>query len=147
MGTTRAGFTLVELMVVIVISAIASLMAFPQFTRQVNHSRVIQAASVISGDLEMASSMADRERKPVRVTIDPTLMTLTVTDRAAGTQLSKKTFGLNSEYHLTTLNGSTNQFDIFPNGTVSQAVTITFGLGGYNRQITMSRAAQVRLVP
>ncbi len=147
MRTTRAGFTLIELMVVIVISAIAGLMAFPQFTRQVNHSRVMAASSVISGDLEMASSLADRERKPVRVTIDPTLFTLTVTDRAAGTQLSKKLFGLTSEYHLTTLSGSVNQFDLFPNGTVSQAVTITFGLGGYNRQITMSRAAQVRLVP
>jgi hypothetical protein len=105
------------------------------------------AASVISGELEMASSLADRERKPVRVTIDPTLFTVTTTDRAAGTQLSKKPFGLTSEYHLTTLSGTVNQFDLFPNGTVSQAVTITFGLGGYNRQITMSRAAQVRLVP
>jgi prepilin-type N-terminal cleavage/methylation domain-containing protein len=147
MRTTRAGFTLIEIMMVVTVAGTAAVMAFPKVAQTVNHSRVNQAATIVAGDLELASSLADRQRKPVRITISNAAKTVTVTDRASGNVLSKKAYGITSEYHLTTVSGSPTTIDLFPNGTVSQSLTLTFTLDGYTRHVTMTRAGQVRVTP
>jgi hypothetical protein len=45
------------------------------------------------------------------------------------------------------VSGSPTTIDLFPNGTVSQSLTLTFTLDGYTRHVTMTRAGQVRVTP
>jgi len=108
--------------------------------------RVDQAAEVAAGDLSLALSLADREHKPVRITIDPALRTISVTDRG-GAILSKRAYGSTSEFTLTTLAGAPATIDLYPNGTSSGPITVTLGVLGFSRQVTMTRAGMVRVVP
>jgi len=143
----RSGFTLLETMAVLTIAGTTMTMAFPEVARTITHTRVNQAATVAAGDFELAASLADRQRKPVRVTIDASNGTLTIADRASGTILAKRLFGPTTDFKLERISGSPSQVDLFPNGTASQSATITLSLSGYARVVTVSRAGQVRLTP
>ena len=147
MGTTRSGFTLIEMMTAITVMGTAAAMAFPQVAVTVSHARVNQAATVAAGEFEMASSLADRQRKPVRITVDPSYKTIVIADRSTGAILSEKKYGLVSEYRLSRLIGVPAQIDIFPNGTVSGSLRLTMQIDNYVRHVTMTRAGQVRVTP
>ena len=147
MRRIRHGFTLIETMAVLTIAGTTSAMAFPEVVRAVSHARVNQAAIVAAGDFELASSLADRQRRPVRITIDATARTLTVTDRNSGVVLAKRLFGPTTDFKIESLAASPAQVDVFPNGTTSAAMRVTVGLAGYERHITVSRAGQVRVIP
>jgi prepilin-type N-terminal cleavage/methylation domain-containing protein len=62
----QSGFTLLELLLVIVILGVAFLVAFPTISRITTHSRVNQAAMVVAHDLSLAVSAAARERSASR---------------------------------------------------------------------------------
>jgi prepilin-type N-terminal cleavage/methylation domain-containing protein len=147
MRSTRSGFTLIETMAVLTIAGTAMTMAFPEVVRAVSHARVNQAAAVAAGDFELAASLADRQRRPVRVTIDPVARTMTFTDRNSGTVLAQRPFGSTTDFKLERLISAPAQVDLFPNGTASQATVVTLALAGYARHITISRAGQVRVTP
>jgi type II secretory pathway pseudopilin PulG len=131
------------MIMVVCVAGTAAAMAIPKVSSVVNHTRVNQAAMLVQTDLERAAAMAARERKPIRLSF--AMLQLTVTDRNAGTQLWREALGSKTEYKLSTLSGSPSQVDIFPNGTLSQAITVTLGVTGYSKQVTMSLAGQVRV--
>jgi Tfp pilus assembly protein FimT len=146
MRMSRAGYTVIEMMMAFTVAATGVAMAVPKVGYTVSHMRVNSAANVAAAELELAASLAERQRTPVRLTIDPAARTISVTDRAAGAVLAKRAFGMQSEYDLTVLGGAPLQVDLFPNGTTSQALTLTLGINGYARTVTMTRAGQVRVV-
>jgi prepilin-type N-terminal cleavage/methylation domain-containing protein len=146
MRTTHRGYTLVEMVMALTVAATAAAMAIPQVSRTVSHTRVNSAAALIVGQMERSVALAARQRKPVRITINSATKTVAVIDRATGTVLSSDKFSLTSEYHLNTLTGSPAQIDIYPNGTLSGSLTLTLGIADYSRQVTVSRAGQVRLL-
>src|SRR5262249_35406129 len=98
------GYTGIEMGLAFTIAPTGIAMAAPKITDTVSHMRVDQAAEVAAGDLALAASMADREHKPVRITIDAVARTISVTERG-GAILAKRAFGLTSEYDLTALTG------------------------------------------
>ena len=143
MRRNRRGYTIVEMMMAVCVAGTAAAMAIPKVSQVVNHTRVNQAAMLVQADLERAAALAARERKPIRLLF--TSMQLSVNDRNAGTQLWREALGSMTEYKLTTLSGQPSQVDIYPNGTLSQALTVTLGVTGYSKQVTMSLAGQVRV--
>ena len=143
MRKSRGGYTIIEMLMAVCVMGTAAAMAIPKVSRTVNHTRVNQAATVVQADLERAASLAARERKPIRLQF--TSQQLTVNDRNTGTQLWREALGSMTEYKLTTFSGSPSQVDIYPNGTLSQALTLTVGVTGYTKQVTMSLAGQVRV--
>jgi prepilin-type N-terminal cleavage/methylation domain-containing protein len=145
MRTIRTGFTLIETMAVLTIAGTAMGMAFPEVVRAVSHARVNQAASVAAGDFELAASLADRQRRPVRITFDAVARAVTFTDRNSGTVLARRLYGATTDFKLEQLTAAPAQVDLFPNGSASQATVVTLGLAGYARYITISRAGQVRV--
>src|SRR5437868_10861329 len=62
-----AGFSLLELVIVLVILGLGTALTFPTVSRITTHSRVNQAAMVVAQDLSLALSAAARERKPIRI--------------------------------------------------------------------------------
>src|SRR3989441_13283137 len=65
----RAGFTVIELIIVIIIFSTVTSIALPAISRITTHSRVNQAAMVVGHDLTVAASAAARQRKPIRITL------------------------------------------------------------------------------
>jgi Tfp pilus assembly protein FimT len=149
-ATTRGlkGFTLFELLIIVVILGIAATMMGPAMSRIVRHQRVNRASTIIVSDLQNAFAVAARQRMPVRVQADAASRSYQFVDRATGAVLRIRAFyGDTSEYKLSTLVFTPATFDVFPNGVSSSPVTIDLANGEYIRHITASTAGFVRLVP
>lgn len=149
-ATTRGlkGFTLFELLIVVVILGIAATMVGPAMSRIVRHQRVNRASMIIVSDLQNAFAVAARQREPVRVQADAASRSYQFVDRKSGAVLRIRAFyGDTSEYKLSTLVFTPTTFDVFPNGVSSSPVTIDLANGDYIRHITASTAGFVRIVP
>ena len=149
-ATTRRlkGFTLFELLIVVVILGICATMAGPAMSRIVRHQRVNRASMIIVSDMQNAFAVAARQRMPVRVQADASTRSYQFVDRQTGAVLRIRAFyGDTSEYRLTSLVFTPTTFDVFPSGISSAAVTIDLANGDYTRRITASTAGFVRLKP
>ena len=149
-ATTRGlkGFTLFELLIIVVILGIAATMMGPAMSRIVRHQRVNRASTIIVSDLQNAFAVAARQRMPVRVQADSASRSYQFIDRKTLAVLRIRAFyGDTSEYKLSTLQFTPTTFDVFPNGVSSSPVTIKLANGDYTRTITASSAGFVRIVP
>jgi len=140
-----AGYSLLELVIVLVMLGMATAMAFPTVSRITTHSRVNQAAMVVAQDLSLALSAAARGRKPIRVARGADAASITLSERASGKLLSTRWLGRGDAYGLDSIAFSVSPVDLFPSGMVSSALTVTLWSGTYSRQVTMSRAGWVRV--
>jgi prepilin-type N-terminal cleavage/methylation domain-containing protein len=143
----RAGFSLLEVCLAVVVLGLLAAVGMPKVNTFMTHLRVKRATALVASDLEQAFGMAGRQRKPVRITCTCASQTYTVADRSGGTVRLTRALGPDADYKLTTLTFSATPVDIFPSGVTSSPLTVTIGSGGYTRQITMSSAGQVRIVP
>src|SRR6266576_6119005 len=147
-ATTRGlkGFTLFELLIVVVILGIAATMMGPAMSRIVRHQRVNRASMIIVSDLQNAFAVAARQRMPVRVQADAASRSYQFVDRKTGAVLRIRAFyGDISEYRLTTLVFNPTTLDVFPSGISSAPVTISLANGDYNKTITASTAGFIRV--
>lgn len=142
----RTGFTLTELLMVIVILGILAALATPRMYQTVARSKVKQAAGVIAADLEQAVALAGRSRKPMVVTLE-SATTYTIRDRVAsgtGTLRLQRVLTLTGDQGVNSLFFSRARLQIFPNGTTDGAFTVAVGGAGMTRLVTVSAAGQVR---
>src|SRR5688572_2998559 len=144
---TRAGFSLIEMMVTVSMLGIMVGMVAPNVSKDISHSRVNSAARVVAGDLEQALSMAGRQRRPVRVVIDGSSKEIRLTDRVSGQLISRRALGDLSEYKLYSVAGSPSTVDLLPHGVATASTIVTISAGGYSRTVTMSRGGHVRVSP
>ena len=141
----RRGYTLPEMMIVIVVSVLVVAMAGPATARQLRRGRVNQAANIVAADLENAVTLSARSRKPVRIT-RPTTTSFTVADRATGAVILRRELGSNTEWKVASLTFSNATVDVFPAGTTSGALTVTLTEGGYSRQVRLTRAGLTQVI-
>jgi prepilin-type N-terminal cleavage/methylation domain-containing protein len=146
LGTSQAGFTLLEAIVTIVMIGLMASFLTPRISTSLQHARVNRAANTIATDLELAFAMAARERQPVRLTTTGAT-TYTISDRIGGTVRATRNLGATSEFRLDTLSFAPATIDVFPTGVSTAALTVVVTLNGYTRQVTMSRGGQIRVVP
>jgi type IV fimbrial biogenesis protein FimT len=146
LGSTRAGFSLIEMMVTVAMLAIMVGMAAPNVSRDISHGRVNGAAQVVAADLEQAMSLAGRQRRPVRVTIDAGRKEIVLSDRVSGNLISRRQLGDVSEFKLYSVAATPATVDLLPHGVATAATVVTLTAGGYSRRVTMSRGGYVRVV-
>lgn len=147
-GSSRWGFTTIELIIIVTIIGILAGIAGPATSRIVRHSRTNRAAMVIAADLQNAFAVAARQRQPVRITADAASKSYQFTDRATGKVLRIRSFyGDTSEYRLSKLEFNPTQIDVFPSGVSSAPVVVDLANGDYARKITASTAGFIRVVP
>jgi len=145
---TRHGFSMMEMLVVIVILGVLSAMVGPAMSRVVRHNRVNRSATLIAADLQNAFAVAARQREPVRIQADANTRSYVFVDRKTGAILRIRTFyGDTSEYRLTRLTFTPSTIDVFPSGVSSAALVVDLANGDYTRQVTASTAGFIRTLP
>jgi type II secretion system protein H len=144
---STTGFSLIEVLVVVVILGIMAGIAGPAMSVMVRHNRVNRATMVITSDLQNAFAVAARQRQPVQIQADSANRSYQFVDRKTGTILRIRTFyGDNSEYLLNTLVFTPKTIDVFPNGVSSAPLTVKLANGDYSKKITASTAGFVRIL-
>jgi prepilin-type N-terminal cleavage/methylation domain-containing protein len=145
---TRHGFSMMEMLVVIVILGVLSAMVGPAMSRVVRHNRVNRSATLIAADLQNAFAVAARQREPVRIQADAATRSYQFVDRKTGLVLRIRTFyGDTSEYRLTRLTFTPSTIDVFPSGVSSAPLVVDLANGDYVRQVTASTAGFIRTLP
>ena len=137
------GFSLLDLIVMVVVMAVLASLALPPTGNTLRHLRINRAAAVVAMDLRMASSLASRQRRPVRVTYDSDLKSYTFTDVVTGALLHTRDL---REFDIPTVTFAPQTTDIAPSGIASNSLTVTLATSGYDRRVTMMRAGMVRVV-
>jgi prepilin-type N-terminal cleavage/methylation domain-containing protein len=143
----RPGFSLLEMVAVMIIMGLLVAIAVPKIARIMQHERVNHAAQIVVADLQNGFAMAGRQRAPVRLTFTPSTKSYVFTDRATGKVFQIRFMDNGSEYALSILSAVPTSVDVLPNGIGSTAITVTIAQGNYSRTVTASSAGFVRLVP
>ena len=131
----RTGFTLIEILIVVVLVGIILGVAIPRVGTSVRQDRVQRAAMVTQGMLDEAALFAARRRTPVNVTVSGSW--LEVRDRATGTVLRRRSFGAGQELNANLAISPNTGITIFPNGRSNSALRIA--LSGSGESVVVSR--------
>jgi prepilin-type N-terminal cleavage/methylation domain-containing protein len=140
----RAGFTLLEVLIVVVIGGIAGAVAVPSISRSLAQQRTHQTATIIAADMQLAHSMAARQRRPVTIAINVSALEVRVFDTVTpSTVYSTRQLGEHAGHMgMVTTPASVT---VFPSGLTSAELEVGLGTGGARRKVVMSRAGQVRV--
>jgi len=149
-GTRRAGFTLLEILIVLALIGIVAAIAIRSVGDTIMRDRVNKVAAVLSTDIEQGFALAARQRAPVRVLIDSTTMTIAFADRADTTLKFRSRSLKKGDMALGFISASRTNLDILPSGLAADTLSLRLGIyskGGttYSRTLRMTRAGQVRL--
>jgi Tfp pilus assembly protein FimT len=109
-----------------------------------NRSRTGRAAAVVAGDLDLARSMAMRQRQPVRLSFSVATSQYTLATRSGSTVYKTIALGTASDFHLPTISFSPATVDFYPNGVASSALTVTLTAGSATRRVTLTRVGMIR---
>ena len=143
---SRDGFTITEVLIVLILVGIIGGFAFTRVGSMLAQTRVQRAASVVAADLQLAQSMAGRQRQPIRISIDPASRAFRLLDYATPTTVYRERhFHAAGEYPVETFATTETSVLVYPNGLTEKPVTITIGAAGRSREVSMSRAGQVRV--
>src|SRR3954471_23446641 len=87
----RAGFSILELTVVLVLVGIIMAIAGTKVSASITQQRVVRAASTIQTEMELAFALAGRNRAPMVIswTSSSSGMVLRVTDRTAAKEYGR----------------------------------------------------------
>ncbi len=138
----RRGFSLIEILMVVVLVGILLSVSVPAVGRQVTRDRVIRSATVVQGMLEEASLAAARRRSPVTVTLSGGALRLT--DRETNEVLRERTFGNDQDLRATLRMSPAGGITIFPNGRGDAALSIALTGGGASSVVTRTTTGIVR---
>jgi type II secretory pathway pseudopilin PulG len=142
-----AGFTIFELMMVllIVLTVVAALT--PGVSRSLTHARVNRAANMVASQFYLAQSMAGRQHRPIRLTVNKDSLTISLADAVSGTTFTTQRFGLTSAFKLDSLAASpSTPVYLYPSGLSSSADTVRVVSGSYRQKVYLSKAGQIRIL-
>ena len=143
----RAGYTLIELAVVMIVGGIITTMSIGKVHTLLSQQRVVHAATAVQNDLEAAFQIAGRNRKPVQIAYDAGKQRFTIGERGGAamyyrrTNLGKDAYGFNS----TSVTVSRSPVAVFPNGLAEDTLLITFSSNGITKKLRMSRTGLVQV--
>ncbi len=147
-GDRRSGFTILEMLAVIVIVALIMGISIGRISAIITQQRLNRAAVSLSSDLQAAFSLAQRNRKPVTIAFSDSTMELSVADAASGTVLRKTSLG---NFNLTASNVtlSRSTLNVYPAGLAGDSLSITLsatvGSTTYSQRVRMTRGGLVQI--
>jgi prepilin-type N-terminal cleavage/methylation domain-containing protein len=147
-AAARAGYTLVEMVIVICALSILSVMSYVKLQPSLEHGKVNSAAAVMAADFQYAQLMAARQRKPVVIIITTATQSYVIRDRSDASLVFRTRYlGANTDYSLDQMSGSpSTSVQVFATGITPVTTTFTLGLHGYQRLVKFTKAGQVRVL-
>lgn len=140
---SRAGFSIIEAVMVLLIVVVVVGTLTPSVQRQLTRSRINRAARVAAADFYLAQALSNRERQPVTVRFDPVAKTAVIRVSSPDTVLSRRFYGSEGEFKLQEVSAVPASVVVLPNGMASSTITVSLGDGTYTRRVRMSRAGQI----
>ncbi len=132
-------------MVLVIVATILGSLT-PAVRRQLTHARVNRAAAVAAADLYLAQALAGRQHTPVRVVFNVTAKTAQIR-LTGGSVIHTRDYSTSGDFKLASFTASPESVQVLPNGMINGSLTLTVGDGEYSRQVRMTRAGQIRIVP
>lgn len=139
------GYTLIELSIVIAIVGILLSLAYWRMGPGILQARVNSAAWTLAADLQYAQLMAARQRRPVVVIVSPALKSYAIRDRATAEVFRRRFLGQDTDFALDTLSATSVTVEVFPTGVVRETVTFRVNIRGYDKEVRLTRAGQIRI--
>ena len=149
--TRRSGFTLAELLLVIVVLALTFMISIRSVGDTLRRDRVAKASAILGADIEQAFSIAARQRMPVMMVLNRSNKSFSIIDRANPTMIYRtRSFARTSAYAVDTLYANQDTIYIMPNGLATNALDLTLrvstrGGGTYTKSVRASLAGMVRV--
>ena len=145
MRSNQSGFTLIELVVVLSITAILTSIAIVKVGPTVERARVRRSASLIAADIQYAQMIAARQRKPVVIITSEALKSYIIRDASSTTIFRERYFGDDTSFELKKFEADPDNIVIFPNGVVQAESKFKVEVNKYKWEIKVTRAGQIRL--
>jgi type II secretory pathway pseudopilin PulG len=146
----RAGYTIVELLVVTSVLTVVTVISAGRIADYMSDRNAAAAAAVMQGDLQHAFTIAARNRRPLRVSFSVADTALHITNRENTVTYVRRGFGVGSGFMLRpsdvtfcTHTCTSAAIDVFPNGWASDTLNVTVGREGHARGLRMSRSGLV----
>ncbi len=141
----QSGFTLIELVLVLVVSSILASIAILKLAPTMERARVRRSATMIATDLQWAQMIAARQRRPVVFIVSEALRGYMIRDAASSTVFRETYLGDDTELQLDQLDATPTTLEIFPNGVVRSAGNYVVRVNTVQRYVRITRAGQVRI--
>ena len=142
---SRSGFTILELIVVLVVSSILVSIAVLRLAPTLERARVQRSATMIATDLQWAQMIAARQRRPVVFLVSEPLKGYMIRDADSSIVFRESHLGTDTEMHLDELDATPTRLEIFPNGVVRSAGSYMVRVNTSRRYVRITRAGQVRI--
>lgn len=140
----RAGITLIEMAIVVVVLGILAAAGIPKITELTARNKADQATAIVQRDLERAFAIAGRLRQSVNIVANNGGKYYQVVDASDGTVRLNRRLFTTDEYGVQTMTFSPTTVTVRPNGTSDGPLTVTLVFAGATRQVAMSRVGLVR---
>jgi prepilin-type N-terminal cleavage/methylation domain-containing protein len=141
--TRRDGFSLIELIVVVVVAGVLLSIGGVSIGQQVRRDRAMRSAGVVQGLLLEASTIAVRRRQPVNIVLSGTK--LRITARTGGAVIKERDFGPGFDLRATLALNPSGGVTVFPNGRANAALTVTVSGTNISHTVTRTATGVVRL--
>jgi prepilin-type N-terminal cleavage/methylation domain-containing protein len=137
----RAGFTLMELIFVVLIIGLIGAVGHAPVTAWVTRSRVDNATRVVASDLRFAVALATRQGAPVRIEFSPAGSGYLFRDRSDQVLFRRD----GSDLPVGAVSALPSTITVFPNRQSSAPIAIRLRAGRYSSEVTMSSATFVQV--
>jgi len=144
----RAGFSIIEAVIVLLIVIVVVASLTPTMFRVLTHARINRAANAVAADLYLAQALAGRQHAPVRVVVSPSARTLTIRSRGDSV-LNRRYYGSEGEFKIQIFTATPDSVVVLPNGMANASMTVTLqdSAQTFLRQVKMTLAGQIRVQP
>lgn len=142
----RAGFSLMELVFVLILVGVVGAMAAPNVGHMLARTKLQRAANTVAFDIQAAFATAARQRAPVRIVIDEPNRVFTVQDHAGSSRIyAQRYFDGSAELNLSQMLATSSTVIVHPHGLAESDLTLTLRAAGATHTVSMTRAGQVRI--
>lgn len=144
----RAGFTVIEVMIVVVIIGVLAVVGVPKMARTMEASTAKSAASVVAADVEAAFATAARARRPVALHCDCSDRIYQVTDfddEDTRPVRLRRVLNGGSGMAVSSIRFVPDDITIQPNGLANSGLVVTISVGSSTKRVVVSRTGLVRI--